>query len=151
VATIISEWVAGSSRNPQACSRYRSRWSRRPSKTPAPFGIVFLQILRRLVAVWRITAILPDRAGRAARHVARARLLVLTDWFADYNFRLIGYSVLWNERNPHSPSSERPQHPPEIPEAQLLVIDVNNQLAFVIVFDVATENVTARHPLVGLF
>jgi hypothetical protein len=78
-------------------------------------------------------------------------LLIAILRFPDYNLGLVGYPILWHKSDPHSPSSERSQHPPEIAEAQFLVVDVNNQLACLIVLDEATDDVAARNPLVGLF
>ena len=71
--------------------------------------------------------------------------------FTDNDLRLIGHTVFRDERDSHSPSSESPEQPAKITKAQLLVVDVNDQFARLVVVKVATQHVAARHPLVGSF
>ena len=55
-----------------------------------------------------------------------------------------------NERDPHAPSGMDAEHPPELHERQLLVVDMDDDFAVrPVVYD-AAEHVAARHPLIAV-
>ena len=62
--------------------------------------------------------------------------LPLASGFADNDLRLIGHTVFRDERDSHSPASESPEQPAKITKAQLLVVDVNDQFARLVVVKV---------------
>jgi hypothetical protein len=71
---------------------------------------------------------------------------------SDLNLWALGYELLWDERDPHPPSSVNGKQTTELPKRQLLVVDMDRDFPiWAAVVDDAPEHVAARAPLVAAF
>lgn len=59
--------------------------------------------------------------------------------------------IIGSEGNPHAPSCIGPEESSEIIEAQRLVVEVDDEIAILVIVDEASQDLAPRNPLGALF